>query len=508
MSSSTLRLPATGPDAPPARQRAVLILMCVCVLTLQSLVAAINLAIAQLSASSLHPSSSQMLWIVDAYVIVFAGLLIPAGALGDRFGRKGLLMTGIGVFCAGAALSAAAPGVGPLIAGRGLAGAGAALVMPASMSLLLHVVPPERRPSAIASWSASVAVGGIVGNAGGALVLQYFSWRMLFWVYVPLALVLLAVVAAATPRTGRNPAALDLAGSVLVVLGLVPLLFSIIEGPELGWSSPAVLAGFAGTAVLLTAFTVYELRTAHPLLDPRLFRLPRLRAGALGVGASFFAMFALFYVNAQFLQYVKGYSPLQTGFAIVPMAVGMMAVTQASVGWTRRIGARATVGTGLLLLVAGLLLLSTATRSTPFLLYCGYLMFMAFGSGMAMPSLSSAVVASVPHHRAGVGSGLNGAARELGAALGIAAVGTVIGVRFTAHLPAGLTGGAHSASAALTASARQGAVLHARVVADFTHAVAAGYRVTAALLLVMTVLVLSGLGERRAARAAAGPAPR
>jgi EmrB/QacA subfamily drug resistance transporter len=500
MSLATTRSSGVAQHARMPPQRPTLVLMCVCVLTLQSLVAAINLAIAKLSASSLHPSSSQMLWIVDAYVIVFAGLLIPAGALGDRLGRKGLLLLGIGVFCAGAAMSAAASGVAVLIAGRGLAGAGAALVMPASMSVLLHVVPAERRPSAIASWSAAVAIGGIVGNAGGAVILQYFSWRVLFWVYVPVSLVLLSVVALVTPRTRRNPASLDLVGSVLLVLGLVPLLFSIIEGPELGWGSVPVLGGFTATVVLLTAFTRYELRTAHPLLDPRLFKLPRLRSGTVGVGASFFGMFALFYVNAQFLQYVKGFSPLQTGLAIVPMAVGMMVVTQASVSWARRIGARTTIGIGLLLLVVGLLLLSTATRATPYLLYTVYLMVMALGVGMAMPSLSAGVVSSLPQHQAGVGSGLNSAARELGAALGIATIGTVLSIRFTDQLPSALAGHVHSASAALAEAAKHGAALHSEVVVDFANAVAVGYRVTAGLLFVLAVIAFSGFGARRTAR--------
>ncbi|QKW11248.1 MFS transporter [Streptomyces sp. NA04227] len=464
--------------------------MCICAIVIQSLVAAINLAIAAISASGLKPSSTEMLWIVDAYVIVFASLLIPAGALGDRCGRKGVLLTGVGVFGVGALISALATDVPVLIAGRGLAGAGAALAMPASLSLLVHATPAERRPSAIASWSASVALGGIVGNAGGAVVLQTLPWQGLFWCYVPASALLLVVVALLAPRPPRGTAALDLVGTLLLVSGLVLLLFGIIEGPERGWDSPVVLVALAATAALLTVFIRYELRAAHPLLDPRLLKLPAVRAGSLGVAAAFFGMFALFFVNAQFLQYVKGYSPLRAGFAIVPMAVGMGIVTQASVGWARRFGSRAVVGTGLLLLVAGLLLLSTATGETSYPVYTTYLMLLGLGSGLTMPPLSAGLLAALPGPRAGMGSGLNAAARELGAALGIACVGTVLSAQFTDRLPGALAGHDHSASQALRAAAAGGDRLHTAALDSFTRAVAVGYQVTAAVLFVLSLLVL------------------
>ncbi|WP_260215804.1 MFS transporter [Streptomyces gossypii] len=486
------------PDRPTVRrQRTVLMLMCACVLVLQSLVAAINLAIAEISAGDLRPSSPELLWIVDAYVIVFACLLIPAGMLGDRFGRKGMLLTGIGVFGAGALMSALATGVPVLIAGRGISGAGAALAMPASMSVLVQVMPAERRASAIASWSASVAIGGVVGNAGGALILQAFPWQGLFWAYVPASVLLLAVTAMVAPRLPHGTGALDVPGAVLLTCGLVPLLFGIIEGPELGWSSGVVLGAFGVSALVLTLFTLYELRARVVLLDPRLFRLPAVRAGTIGVGAVFFAMFTLFFVNAQFLQYVKDYSPLRTGFAIVPMAVGMVIVTQISVRWARRYGERRVVGTGLMLLVAGLLLMSTATRDTPYTLYTTWLMVMAVGAGLAMPSLSSGILGALPPQHAGMGSGLNGAARELGAALGIAGIGTVLNIRFTDQLPEALAGDAHSTSAALAAAAEEGEALHLAAVESFTRAVATGYQTAAAVLLLLCVPVLFGRREGR-----------
>ncbi|WP_432141857.1 MFS transporter [Streptomyces sp. bgisy084] len=473
------------PDSPPAsagrlaRRRPVTAAMCACVLVAQSLVAAMNLAIPKIAASALHPAPAQLLWIVDTYVLVFAGLLIPAGALGDRVGRKGVLLTGLGVFAAGALLCAPATTLPVLLAGRALSGAGAALLVPATMSVLLHTAPPDRRAGAVAAWSTAVGIGGLAGNAGGALILQFLPWQGLFWAYVPLALAVLVWVATAAPRIPRQTATLDLPGSALLVLGAAALLFGIIEGPGRGWASTTVTGAFALALVVFALFVRHGLRAAHPVLDPRLFRLPRLLAGSLGIAVTFFGMFALFYVNAQFLQYVKAYSPLQTGCAIAPLALGMMAVTKYGLRWVRRVGEARTVGAGLALIAAGLLLLATADARTPYLCYLAFLLVMAAGAGLAMPTLSHAIVASVPAHRAGMGSGLQGAARELGAALGIAVVGTVLSVRFAA-------GTGHGAT----------------TVTAFADATALGYRIAAGVVLVVGGAVVWGL--RAGARAGRG----
>ncbi|MEU2439379.1 MFS transporter [Streptomyces rubradiris] len=408
-----------------ALTRPVLLTLCACVLVAQSMVAAVNLLIPQLSSSGLHPSHTEILWTVDAYVIVFAGLLVPAGALGDRHGRKGALLAGLALFAAGAATSALAPGPALLIAGRGLSGAGAALITPATMSILVHLAGPERRARAMASWTLAIGLGGMAGNLGGGLTGQYLSWRALFAAMVPLAAVLAAAVAVTTPRTARSAqGSPDPAGTLLLTAGLVAVLFGIIEGPGHGWASARILTAFTAGALLLAAFTGHALRARAPLFDPRVFRSAGLRATTLGLATGFFGLFALFFVNSQYLQQVKGYGPAVTGVAIVPLIVGMALVPRFAARWSAR--PRPVVGTGLALIGLGLLAASTADAHTPYPLYACWLLVISAGTGLAMPALTLGVVVSLPAHQAGLGSGLGTSAREIGAALGVAVAGTAL----------------------------------------------------------------------------------
>ncbi|MGW2566620.1 MFS transporter [Streptomyces sp. NPDC001537] len=410
---------------PHALKRSTLLALCACVLVAQSMVAAVNLLIPQLSSSSLHPSHAEILWTVDAYVIVFASLLIPAGALGDRYGRKGALLAGLGLFAAGAAAGALAPSPALLIAGRGISGAGAALITPATMSILMRLAGPERRAQAMASWTLAIGLGGMFGNLGGGLVGQFLTWRALFGAMVPLAALLAVTVALTTPRTERAAGNhLDPLGTLLLTAALVALLFGIIEGPSYGWGSARILTVFAVGAVLTAAFTLHALRSRTPLFDPRVFRSPGLRATTLGMTTGFFGLFALFYVNSQYLQGVKGYGPALTGVAIVPLIVGMALVPKLAARWASR--PRPVIGAGLALIGLGLLGVSTADAGTPYALYACWLLVISAGTGLSMPALTLGVVTSLPAHQTGLGSGLGTSAREIGAALGIAVTGTVL----------------------------------------------------------------------------------
>jgi MFS family permease len=474
------------------RPNTVLGVLCACVLMVVAMVAAINLAIPKLSSSDLHPSASQVVWIVDAYVLTFGCLLLPAGAFGDRHGRKGVLMAGLAIFATGCTLSALAPSVAVLLAGRAVTGLGAACVMPFTLSIAVAVHPPERRAHAIALWTAATGAGGAAGNLLGGVVLELLPWWGLFAALVPCAALLIVAVARVVPRTPRHDADLDVPGSIVLTLAFVALLDAIVEGPGLGWGSAGVLGAFAAAVALFAAFAWIERRSAHPLLDPRLFASASLRAGTLGILAAFFGLFALFFVNAQYVQEAKGFSVVGTGVAVAPLALAMIVVSRAGVGWARRLGPRRMVGGGMLLIAAGLGLLSLADAGTPYALYACFLLVVAAGMGLCAPSLSGAILSSLPPGKAGAGAGLNSAARELGSALGVAVVGTVLAARF---------GDGRSAAAAIGAAHD-----HARAVRAFTDAMDLGYRVVALVLVAAALVVIAWMRPTRAGTSAR-PAP-
>nr|WP_276509183.1 MFS transporter [Pseudoclavibacter chungangensis] len=408
-----------------AMNRPVLLTLCACVLVAQSVVAAINLLIPQLAASTIHPSSTEILWTVDAYVIVFASLLIPAGALGDRYGRKGALLGGLALFAIGAAISALAGDAGVLIAGRAVSGAGAALLTPATLSIIMQLATPERRTGALAAWTLALGLGGAVGNLGGGLIGEYLDWRWLFGVLIVLAVLLVVTVALVVPRTERSQGVRpDLLGTLLVTGGLFAILYGIIEGQPYGWTSARIIGAFTLGALLFVLFAFHALRSKAPLLDVRIFRSARLDAACLGTAAGFFGLFALFFVNSQFLQGVLGFGPALAGIAILPLPAGMAISQRLATRWAAY--PRAVIGGGLTLIGLGLLGASTIGADTPYWVYACWILVISMDTGLSMPALTIGVVTSLPPHQSGLGSGLSTTARELGAALGVAITATVL----------------------------------------------------------------------------------
>ena len=458
--------------------------MCLCVVLVVGMVAAINLAVPMLAASTIHPSASALVWIVDTYVIFFACLVIPGGAAGDRFGRKGVLISGLALFAAGALLSAVAPNLIVLLLGRAITGVGAAAILPNTLAVLLHAVPAERRGPTIAVWASMTGIGGVVGNVGGGAVLATGSWRWLFAVAVPVALLLVGFVARIAPVSGRHNRRLDPVGTLLLTAASVALLVGIVQGPEAGWASPIVIAGFAAAAALFTAWTLVELRVEHPLLDPRLFRIAGLRSACLGMTAIFFGMFALFYVNASYLQYGKGYSTLETGLGILPLTLPVILGARHVDRLVQRIGLDLTIALAFTFGGAGLLGLSTSHTGTPYAGYAGWLIVTGIGVMLALPTLSTAISDSLPRDQAGMGAGLQAATREFGSALGVAVIGTVLTARFVDELPVGLRG-EHTVAQALASepgSAHQ-------ILTAFVAGADAGLRVVGIAVLVIGCLV-------------------
>ncbi|MCU1644997.1 MAG: major facilitator transporter [Nocardia sp.] len=479
---------ARSPSAAPASPRSLLAAMCACVVLVVGMVAAINLAVPMLAASALHPSASALVWIVDTYVIFFACLVIPGGAAGDRFGRKGVLIAGLLLFALGALLSALAPNLMLLLVSRAITGVGAAAVLPNTLAVLLHAVPAERKGPTIAVWASMTGIGGVIGNVGGGAVLSGGSWRWLFIAAVPISLLLAALVGRIAPVSPRHDRRLDAPGALLLVGASVALLLGIVQGPEAGWGSVTVIAGFGCAAVLFTVWMIVELKVEHPLLDPRLFRLPHLRSACLGMTAIFFGMFALFYINASFLQYGKGFSVLRTGLGIIPLTVPIILGARHIGRLTQRIGLDATIALAFGFVGCGLLGLSTSSAQTPYPVYAAWLIVTGIGVTLALPTLSGAIAGSLPPAQAGVGAGLQATTREFGSALGVAVIGTVLTARFAAALPQDIRAdhNPHTVAQALaTTSGRSHDIITA-----FISAADAGLRVVGVTVLVLGVLVL------------------
>ncbi|MEV2253403.1 MFS transporter [Streptomyces sp. NPDC050147] len=456
-------------DALPHRPPALVTLaMGLCVTLVIGMVSAVNLAIPDLSADALRPSAQAVVWVVDGYVVIFACLLVPAGALADRRGRKGTLMCGMGVFTLGAVVCAAAPHVTVLIAGRMISGVGAAAVLPSTLALLVEGLPEQARRKAVAVWASMTGLAAVLGNVGGGAAIEYGSWRTLFLCLIPLALCALLLVAAVAPVTARRPSpAAPLAGALLTA-GFLALLYAIVAGPQQGWSAPPVLAACTGSLALLAAWARHELRARDPLLDPRLFARPAVRAGAAGMAALFAGMFGLFYLNGQYLQYAKGYGPLESGLRLLPMAAALLAGPRIGLLFERVCGRRGTVLIGMLVLAAGLCVVSAADARTPYVLYALGAGLTALGCGTASPLLSHAMMSALPAERAGTGSALQSLARELGSAVGIAVTGTITAAVFTARLPSRLSGPDRPTTVAEAVSRTGDPHLHRAVVDAFT----------------------------------------
>ena len=379
-------------------------------------------------ADDLHASSSQLQWIVDSYVLVFAGLLLIAGSLGDRFGRRRGLQTGLVVFLLGSVAAALSTSPEMLIASRAVMGLGGAFIMPATLSVLTNVFPAEERPKAIGIWAAVSGLGIAIGPVTGGFLLEHFSWGSVFVINVPIALTALVLSVPLVPES-KDPKAgkLDPFGAALSIAGITTLVWGIIEaGGERGWGDPTVLSSFGLAAALLAAFAVWELHAPSPMLNVRLFRDRNFSSSSASIGLVFFALFGTIFFLTQYLQSVLGYEPLKAGEAIIPVSVGLILAAPIAAKLTVRIGARPIVMTGLALVAAALVLLSTAEVGTGYGLIGVVVFVMGFGMGLAMTPATEALMSSLPKEQAGVGSAMNDTVRQVGGALGVAVLGSLL----------------------------------------------------------------------------------
>ena len=400
----------------------------------------------------LHASASELQWMVDSYILVFAGLLLTAGSLGDRFGRKKALSTGLLIFLGGSFASAFSGSAAMLIATRALMGVGGALIMPATLSILTNsFTNPSERAKAIGIWAGVSGLGIAVGPVVGGYLLQHFWWGSVFLINAPVVLIALAAGWFLVPDS-RDPASpkLDPTGAGLSIAGLTALVWSIIEAPSHGWTSPTILLGYAVSAVILAVFVAWEVHTDHPMLDVRVFENPRFSAASSAITLVFFAMFGAMFVITQYLQVVRNYSALQAGLRMAPIAVVLFVVAPASSNLVQRLGSKAVVAGGLIIAASSLVLFGQLTEHSGYLLVLLAIMVLGLGMALTMAPATESIMGSLPREKAGVGSAVNDTTRQVGGALGVAIIGSVLSSGYASRVVTALQG--HVAAATVTSA--------------------------------------------------------
>ncbi|GAA1566585.1 MFS transporter [Actinomadura kijaniata] len=400
----------------------------------------LNVAIPSLL-TDLDATTGEVQWVIDAYSLVFAGLLLTAGSLGDRHGRRRAMLIGFAVFGAASACAALATTPGQLVALRGLMGAGGALLMPGTLSIMAQVFPAEERAKAFGIWGATSMAGIAAGPTLGGLLLERFWWGAAFLVNVPVTVVavlglLLVVPESRGPR--RRP---DVPGALLSTLGVSGLVWAVISGPEHGWTGPRALGGAAVGVTALAAFALWQHRNPEPMLDLALLRSRRFSGAAMMIAVSGFALAGTLFALTQLLQLVLGYSPLKAGLALLPVAVAAGTGNGLGAALEARLGDRRALVTGFTVTAGGFAALAL-TGAHGYLPVLPGLLLIGFGAGLGAPPAYGILMSAVPAEEAGIGSAVNDAGTELGNALGVAVLGSVISAAYARALPDDVTGAA------------------------------------------------------------------
>jgi EmrB/QacA subfamily drug resistance transporter len=380
----------------------------------------------------LDASGSQLQWMVDAYTIVFACLLLTAGALGDRFGRRRALLLGLAWFGTFSALASLANSPFHLILARGLMGIGGAFIFPTTLSILTNVfTEPRERSRAIGIWAGVSGVGIAAGPLLGGLLVEHFGWHAVFWVNAPVCavgLLLSALVIPPMANEERRP--LDPLGALLSIVGLVALLYAIIEAPDRGWTAPGVEGGLVAAVLLLGGFAWWEARTPHPMLDVQFFRNPRFSAASATITITTFALYASTFLLTQYFQFTLGYSPLKSGVMITPLAIGLMVGSPQAPRLVDRFGTKRVVVGGLAIVAVGMACYGSNTVMSSFTAGLVVRFFYGLAFGFVGPPVTESIMGSIPKERAGVGSAVNDTTRQVGGALGVAVLGSIFASRY------------------------------------------------------------------------------
>ena len=434
------------PDVAYRRRWLTLLVLCISLVVIVLDNTILNVAIPTLAhpteQGGLGATASQLQWIVDAYTLVVAGLLLTAGSLGDRFGRYRFLAVGLAIFGVGSALSAFASSADMLIGTRALMGIGGAFIMPSTLSIITNVfTDPAERGKAIGIWAGVSALGLGIGPISGGFLLEHFWWGAVFIVNVPiviagLVLGYLLIPESSDPSHGK----LDPIGALLSIVSLGSILWAIIEGPSKGWTAPEIVAGFAVGFVLLATFFAWELHTEHPMLDMRFFKNPRFSAASGAITLVFLSLFGTLFLLTQYLQSVLGYSTVKAGAVLLPQAAVIMTFAPLSNVWVQKLGNKIVVTTGLLLVTASLISFTTLQPDSSALHIIAITMLMGLGMANVMAPCTDSIMGSLPRAKAGVGSAVNDTTRQMGGAIGVAVFGSIMASHFTSEITTKLSG--------------------------------------------------------------------
>ncbi|MCX4732438.1 MFS transporter [Streptomyces sp. NBC_01363] len=419
------------PEAVHRRRWAILVVLMFSLLIVVLDNSILNVAVKTIASpapTGLGATQSELEWAINAYTLVFAGLLFTAGLLGDRIGRKKVLLFGILLFGVGSALAAMSGSPAQLITWRALMGLGAAFVMPATLAVLMNVFERDEQPRAIGIWAGSVGVAIAIGPITGGLLLEHFWWGSIFLVNVPVVIVALAAMVLLVPDSkDPNPGRTDPLGVVLSIVGLVMLVYGIIRGGQLAdFTEPVVLLSSLGGLVVLAGFVWHEKRTTHPAIDISYFKEPSFAAAVAAIALVFFALMGVTFFSAFYMQSVRGWSALQAGLMLLPLAATQIIFAPRARLFVDRFGARATCTVGMLLVAVGLAAFALFDGTTPVWVLC--LLFFVQGTGMAhvMTPVTVSVMQALPREKAGSGSAVNNTFRQVGGALGVAVLGSVL----------------------------------------------------------------------------------
>jgi EmrB/QacA subfamily drug resistance transporter len=434
-----MRATLRDPEVAYRRRWATLVVLCVSLVVIVLDNTILNVAIPTLAkphvAGGLGASASQLQWVVDAYTVVFAGLLLTAGSLGDRFGRYRALALGLTIFGVGSLTSALATSATMLIATRSLQGVGGAFIMPSTLSILTNVfTDPSERRKAIGLWAGVAGLGGL-GPVTGGFLLDHFWWGSVFLVNVPIVIVGLIAGYFLIPDS-RDPSAprLDPLGALLSIAGLGTVLWAVIEAPSRGWGSGQIVTAFAIGFVILGLFIAWELTYSSPMLNMHLFQNPRFAAASGAITLTFFALFGTIFLLTQYLQIVLGYSTLKAGAVLLPQAAVMLVFAPLSSVWVARLGNKVIVAAGLFIVTGALAWLAILNEHSGMQAVIGIGMVLGLGMANVMAPATDSIMGSLPRAKAGVGSAVNDTTRQTGGAVGVAVLGSLLASRYTSRI--------------------------------------------------------------------------